>query len=145
MRLTVPVIVHLPDHGAVVDLDELRARMRRNLNRGLRRGYRFDVGKVEPPWEYVGDIAVDSGQIVLVDPSYVIHGLDYDAVCATTAGPERAGQMIFAGTGGVGVATTSGYGDWTYAAYVQHVPDDVNGGRCVAGIKVEFISPDEED
>lgn len=141
VRLTIPVTVDVPNNVGVA---LLRRRMEQALNDHTPGRYRFHAGEPEPEWEYVGNVAVDSGQVVIVDPSYVIDGLDYDAVCSVTLARARAGELLFSGVGGVGVASSSGYGDWVYGAYVQRVADDINGvdsGQCVAALKVVFIAP----
>ena len=88
-------------------------------------------------WELVGRCPVDSGQILLIDPCYVLadHNLDegkagayYEKVCKVTIA-EQAGEVI----GGLGVATSTGWGDGHYPVYAK-----MDGGR-VAEIKIKFM------
>ena len=59
----------------------------------------------------------------------LVEGLDCDV---TTTGP-RFGEFLAAGVAGMGVASSSGYGDGVYDVYA----DVVDG--CVARLVIEFI------
>ena len=92
----------------------------------------------------VGTVGVDSGQIMVIDPCYVLDGGDYDAACNASLQEAKAGQMIL-GTGALrqGVCTSTGIGDGGYPVYVEYV-DLGDWGRRVKSITVEFIADDEE-
>lgn len=112
----------------------------------------------------LGHCAVDSGQILLVDPAYVIDGLNYDEVCAahsvgcdhtndlvdgkhrhamTGAVIHDFGQTVHRGYGGPtsgGVVTTTGYGDGYYPVYAE-IKDLGKAGKRVARVTIEFLDP----
>lgn len=92
-----------------------------------------------------GEVSVDSGQILLIDPCYINEsfpngaaskddGLTYRGVCRATLKSSGCGEV-----GGLGFATSSGYGDGVYPVYVAR-----RGGR-IASIRIDFITEDEED
>jgi hypothetical protein len=100
-------------------------------------------------WEFAGVCAVDSGQILFVDPCYVEGGLDYEAVCGITLGDIPYGKILAEGVGGTGVAMSSGCGDGGYAVYVRHTEFGEWGKRVTAAI-IDFCEEvewdgDEED
>ena len=71
-----------------------------------------------PKGELIGHCGVDSGQILLIDPCYVYKdeygsGGDYDECCQITLSDVCAGQT------GLGVVTSSGYGDGVYPVYAE--------------------------
>lgn len=92
----------------------------------------------------VGDVAVDSGQVLVVDPCYLHewkHGEfdpdanvraepknSYAAACKMTLGEGRAGEMLIAGKGGTGVVTSSGFGDGCYPALILTGGNKETGG-----------------
>jgi hypothetical protein len=89
----------------------------------------------EIPDEYIGEVYVDSGQLIISDPGflnewkpgYFVDGTDeafnsYDEVCKVTTGPGH-GQVL----GGFAVAFSSGYGDGMYGVYAKRDKD----GRIV--------------
>lgn len=87
----------------------------------------------------VGQVPVDSGQVFVVDPCYVLSGeygedSPYGRACAASLSDERAGQ--FSTDGGLfadAVCTSTGWGDGVYPVYVEYDRD----GR-VARLTVEF-------
>ena len=83
----------------------------------------------------LGHCAVDSGQIILVDPCYVDEddGIDYRGVCEVSLSDQRGGEFLFAGIGGTGVVTSTGYGDGSYPVYAEMVD-----GR-VSRVTIEFM------
>ncbi len=87
---------------------------------------------------YVGQVSVDSGQVVIVDPCYVAEkGLDYDEVCATTS---PCGSWMR----GHAVASRSGYGDGGYPVYAE-ISDTGDGwGTRVRRIVIDFDLEDED-
>tara|TARA_R100000329_G_scaffold145867_1_gene131886 strand:+ start:2494 stop:2763 length:270 start_codon:yes stop_codon:yes gene_type:complete len=88
-----------------------------------------------PNWKLIGNCPVDSGQIMMVDPCYVLadnnttdeklNGL-YKEICEMTIA-ERAGEFD------LGCATSTGWGDGCYPVYAK-----MDGGR-VAEIKIKFM------
>jgi hypothetical protein len=81
----------------------------------------------------IGMVPVDSGQVIVVDPCYLgdwrdgefdpdekadVPANDYDAVCRVTCSDEGAGSLMVGEQLNAGVATSSGYGDGSYPAYV---------------------------
>jgi hypothetical protein len=87
----------------------------------------------------VGNVAVDSGQIMLIDPCYIKAdfeteynappALNYAGACKASLSSDGYGEF-----GGLGFCTSSGYGDGLYPVYVKR--DET--GR-VAEIKIKFI------
>tara|TARA_B110001454_G_scaffold199909_1_gene205105 strand:+ start:663 stop:1202 length:540 start_codon:yes stop_codon:yes gene_type:complete len=91
--------------------------------------------------ELVGHVSVDSGQVMIVDPCYVLDG-EYDEApendpkdhkvatyghpCAVTLSDKRHGEFVAKGYA-TAVASSSGYGDGHYPVYA--VKDD--DGRVV--------------
>jgi hypothetical protein len=92
-------------------------------------------------WEYIGDIGVDSGTVMLVDPGYVLpwdetgeKGLDYGRAQGLDKPEHRAGMSEFElGGQDLGVLISSGFGDGMYPVYVRRA-----FGR-IAELRVEFI------
>ena len=87
-------------------------------------------------WEMIGHCPVDSGQIMLVDPCYVLADNNtkdpnlnelYNDICKVTI-KEIAGEW------GLGCATSTGWGDGSYPVYVKK-----EGGR-VAEARIVFMS-----
>lgn len=101
----------------------------------------------------VGHVPVDSGQVFIVDPCYVLDGdvcFDekdrvmsdnaYSRACAASMSDDQAGQ--FATSGGQfadAVCTSTGWGDGMYPVYVTY-----KDGR-VASMTVEFMEDEDED
>jgi hypothetical protein len=81
----------------------------------------------------IGDVAVDSGQLMICDPCYLKEyeanefrpnesvkegDFSYHAVCHLTTGSTPHGQLCFRhGHPGFAVAFSSGYGDGLYPVY----------------------------
>lgn len=112
-------------------------------------------------WVRIGEVGVDSGQMMLTDPGYIdsewkkedfehrdpdkVGEYSYAGCSNTTLGDEeaQAGQLYYAmGHAGVGVVFNTGCGDGTYNAYARYV-DDPNWGRRIAEVKVVFMDDDE--
>lgn len=108
----------------------------------------------------VGQVPVDSGQVFVVDPCYVLEGdvtfetdevgnmtvvedNPYSRACAASLSDERAGQFATNGRFSDAVCTSTGWGDGVYPVYVEYD----NDGR-VARLIVEFdfeMEDDDED
>jgi hypothetical protein len=90
----------------------------------------------------VGDVGVDSGQVIIVDPCYIMDGPHdeapvhdpadhktavYGHPCEVTLSDERCGEFPVKGYA-TAVASSSGYGDGNYPVYGEINED----GRVVA-------------
>ena len=91
----------------------------------------------------LGVVGVDSGQLILMDPSYIQDiveadsGAFYEEVCRVT-GAEQGGQLKYAhGDDGLAVAFTSGFGDGTYEVWAYYVDGGDSWGERIG--KVEII------
>ena len=114
-------------------------------------------------WEYIGSIPVDSGQMMLSDPSYVKHfeegdddivklndvikdGSDnsysYTGACSQSNTPEQAGVLVNDKGAPLGVVCKSGFGDGWYAVYVKR-HDFGNNDKRVVEMKIEFVNEDK--
>lgn len=75
----------------------------------------------------IGYCAVDSGQIMIVDPCYVLKEMDaaqaedaYKEVCSITLNPDAPfGQKTFSGIAGDGVVSSTYDGDGNYPVYAH--------------------------
>ena len=111
---------------------------------------KVEKNKIKSPYEEIkaGVVAVDSGSILITDPCYIDaewvneeestkpkNNFSYPTCCEKTLGGSF-GQLNFkVGHPGVGVVTTSGYGDGTYPVFVKV---EKESGR-VKEIRVEFF------
>ena len=83
--------------------------------------------------ELVGHVSVDSGQVMIVDPCYVLDGEHDDAPkhdpkdhkqctyghpCEVTISDKRYGEFFAKGFG-TAIASSSGYGDGNYPVYAR--------------------------
>lgn len=106
----------------------------------------------------VGHIGVDSGQVMVTDPCYIpqfinndlpldegnpsgkptlpSYPFSYAGACHATLSTDRAGVL----DRGMGVASSTAYGDGQYAVY-QLVTSD----GTIAGLFVDFIGDTDED
>jgi len=94
----------------------------------------------------VGHVGVDSGQIMIVDPCYVLDddfepggkatGGKYDAVCRMTLGKKGYGEVAD------GFATGTLYGDGTYPIIAE-----LNSAGRIVRLTIDFDDQgwDEED
>lgn len=107
----------------------------------------------------IGHCAVDSGQIMLVDPCYATDnafmGMDsepfaanlptpypfsYNGASSATCSDEQAGQL----GRNTAVVVASGYGDGCYPVYATYI-NDGTWGRRIKSVRIEFISDEDED
>ena len=101
-------------------------------------------------WEYIGTIGVDSGQMMLSDPSYVKHfakdgdddSYSYTGSCAQSNTEQQAGVLVNDVGASVGVVCKSGFGDGGYPVYVKRHDFGEDGERIVE-MKIEFVNEDE--
>ena len=70
-------------------------------------------------WVLVGEVGVDSGQVVVVDPCYVSDGLDYDQVCDATEGKDGSPQCGTWDNGAVASGTAWGDGSYPVVARLE--------------------------
>ena len=102
--------------------------------------------------EEVGEVSVDSGQLLIVDPCYLrSHGLTEEAldeISQVTLGQPRkmcgpAVDTAFIGSEKqfpLGFVTTTGYGDGGYKVYVERTAKE---GR-IKSVTVVFITEKQE-
>ena len=116
-------------------------------------------------WEYVGIVGVDSGQMMLSDPSYVKDFADSDDVeklldaikdggsddsysytgaCSQSNTPQQAGVLVNDIGAEMGVVCSSGFGDGGYPVYVKR-HDFGEWGKRVVEMKIEFVNEESED
>lgn len=98
--------------------------------------------------ELIGQVAVDSGQLMVCDPCYidsqwekeefdsgVKYNFSYNACCNATLSNNRAGQLNFKkGYIGLAVAFSSGYGDGIYDVYAHKNEDGV-----IVKVEIELV------
>lgn len=113
--------------------------------------------KAKTQTKLIGWCAVDSGQLMITDPSYVGYfdqtaefgspvpkgHFSYAGACDLTLARDYDGQMNFpAGHAGVGVVTRTGLGDGYYPVYATIA--DIDGwGERVTKIEIVFIDDNE--
>ena len=108
--------------------------------------------------QLIGYVGVDSGQLMLCDPSYIgknfanddfspsetdetgRYPMTYNGACGATLSDERFGQLGFA----TAVAFSSGLGDGVYPVYAVIVNDPVWGKR-VASVRVVMMEEGDLD
>lgn len=97
---------------------------------------------------YIGECGVDSGQLILVDPCYVMRTgyhdeekLSYDNMIKDNDYTDFEREVLFSGVGGTGVLTGTGHGDGGYPVFVKYVEDY---GKRVSDVIVKFIFSDED-
>ena len=99
----------------------------------------------------VGYCAVDSGQILIVDPCYLSNWKDgeafpinkkdnnsYAQACKITTNKEGVGEMLVSGVGGTGVVSSSGYGDGNYPV-VATIVDEGKFGKRIKKLEIKFF------
>lgn len=104
--------------------------------------------------ELIGWCAVDSGQIVITDPSYLtdwknnkmgdtgLGDYSWSGACATTLTDKSAGQLNFpAGHAGAGVVARTGLGDGYYPVYATYA-DLGDWGERVIKLEIVFEEGD---
>lgn len=75
--------------------------------------------------KYIGNIAVDSGQIIIVDPCYVLDGKTpkENAILylktSTMTVEKKYGEITFSGKAGNGVVSTTFDGDGLYPVFAE--------------------------
>jgi len=97
----------------------------------------------------VGQVPVDSGQVFVVDPCYVLDGeygedSPYGRACAASLSDERAGQFATNGRFSDAVCTSTGWGDGVYPVYVEY-DNDGRVARLIVEFDFEMDEDDDED
>tara|TARA_B100000470_G_scaffold192657_1_gene160307 strand:+ start:50 stop:415 length:366 start_codon:yes stop_codon:yes gene_type:complete len=107
-------------------------------------------------WELVGTCGVDSGQIIVVDPCYVIsdesdldkfkESGDYNDVDATYDEllKERDKGNSLTDAFKFGIVTNTGFGDGEYKVYIKKESQG-DWGERVSELKIVFIEDDPEE
>lgn len=114
----------------------------------------------------IGYCAVDSGQIMITDPSYISYWDDkaeygdnvegghfsYPGACDQTLSKRQGGQLNFpAGHAGAGVVASAGYGDGYYPVYATYLSEYSDEAclnlidRRVAKLEIVFIEDEDEE
>ena len=113
-------------------------------------------------WEYIGSIGVDSGQMMLSDPSYVKDFADSDdgeklldsikdgsddsysyiGACSQSNTPQQAGVLVNDIGAELGVVCSSGFGDGLYPVFVKR-HDFGDDGKRVVEMKIEFVNEEQ--
>ena len=113
-------------------------------------------------WEYIGSIGVDSGQMMLSDPSYVKDFADSDDVeklmdaikngsddsysytgaCSQSNAPQQAGVLVNDIGAELGAVCSSGFGDGVYPVFVKRHDFGDNDTRVVE-MKIEFVNEEQ--
>ena len=90
----------------------------------------------------VGRCGVDSGQVWIGDPCYVMEdhfggdeptGGMYDECCRVTLSKDAAGEAA------LGVASATNYGDGSYPVYVTY-----DGSGRPVSLRIDFVQEEEE-
>jgi hypothetical protein len=100
---------------------------------------------------YLGDVAVDSGHLMVVDPCYVLNDTTYDRMCERILqlhedgkDADKHGGEFDASGPAKGVVFESGLGDGWYT--VEAVVGDVPGwGERVKRVTITLIEEEVED
>lgn len=101
-------------------------------------------------WKKIGECAVDSGQIIIVDPCYVLpdktesllteQDYTYDKLLKLREKDSfrsQTDEIVFSGIAGTGIRVDSGIGDGSYDVYARFV-DDPDWGHRVAEVRIDF-------
>lgn len=97
------------------------------------------MGTTDHGWHYAGSVAVDTGRLLLIDPSYqrpTDAGLDLalraaDLPCAELALSEHQLDTAF--------ACRTGLGDGIYPVHVRMAPNPIGDGEVIAELRVVFL------
>ena len=102
----------------------------------------------------VGRCGVDSGQIMITDPCYVVDDgftdADYEKACEITLSQDGAGPLMYEkGHEGKAVVSTTGIGDGYYPVYATY--DEMEDwGQRIVKLEIDFsehplLVEEEED
>jgi len=95
-----------------------------------------DRPDLDDGWEYVGDVAVDSGQLLLIDPGYDRPSLE--AIRLSLAADQAAEVPLSEHQLHTAVTCSSGWGDGRYPVFIRRAPDG-----AVAELNIVFIEEEE--
>lgn len=97
-------------------------------------------------WIKIGDCAVDSGTLMIVDPCYVLpdnigevatdKSYTYDKFLDDISGKSFS-EIMASGIGGTGVISSTGFGDGRYSVLAKIVDEGREGTR-VKELKIKF-------
>lgn len=102
----------------------------------------------------IGEVYVDSGQMMVGDPCYLSEWTNsdeldfekrdkeysYEGACQETCSEEHAGIL----GGGLSAVCSTGYGDGCYPVYIEY-SDEGSWGRRVKSITVVFLDEEDEE
>ena len=105
----------------------------------------------------LGYCAVDSGQILMVDPCYLADWKDgqfepgkdgdnhYAIACRTTMSKDQGGEMLISSIAGRGVVASSGLGDGNYPVYANYtnIGTKSKPDIRIQSLTIEFLSQNE--
>ncbi len=108
--------------------------------------------KIKTRKQLIGYCGVDSGQILITDPSYLSDfgseqfgdrvpdgHYSYAGACQRTLADDFNGQLTYpAGHAGIGVVSRTGLGDGYYPVYAT-IADLDDWGERVVKIEIEFV------
>lgn len=89
--------------------------------------------------QYIGNVAVDSGQVMIVDPCYVTLGESYEHICEVTLSQDRGGTVCFEVVDpnspghAVAVAHSTRNGDGVYPVYAE-----LDSGGQIVSLRIVF-------
>lgn len=89
--------------------------------------------KLKNAFRKLGEVGVDSGGLIIVDPCYLSKWKDgeygknnhYTKACKARDNENRGSEVLVSGVAGNGVSFTSGYGDGVYPVLAHYNGDGV--------------------
>lgn len=113
--------------------------------------------KTKNEWVHIGDCAVDSGQLIIADPCYVLPSGKKDVIKTGHADEgkqytyqnlfdlensenftKKFHEIVFSGIAGTGVRFDSGLGDGVYPVYAK-IEDLGEWGKRVTEVKINLL------
>lgn len=91
----------------------------------------------------IGVVGVDSGTLLIGDPSYWMKDEDYEKEVMAEGWRDSRQIKFDAGHDGKGVLTSTGFGDGCYPVYAEMV-DCGEFGERVGRITIDFLVDQEE-
>ena len=97
-------------------------------------------------WKKIGECAVDSGQLILVDPCYVLaqdkknstgEAYTYKQLLKDRSN-EPHQEIVFSSIAGTGVVFSSGFGDGTYEVWAK-TKKFKDWGERITEVKIKLI------
>ena len=91
--------------------------------------------------ELMGHIAVDSGQVLITDPCYVLKNKKYKQACDLSLSTKQGGVLTVSGIAGNAVVTCTPTGDGLYPVYIERTK-----GKQIKRLIIElFPWPEKKD